>query len=110
MDGGAWAPWRPSFLKYLILKEEFMQFIKRFIFCLALPLAFLTGSLSAKQLKVVTTTPDLASIAREVGGDRVKVESLASPFQDPHFVDAKPSLIVKLMDADLFIETGLELE
>ncbi len=65
---------------------------------------------SASTLKIVTTTPDLASIAQVVGGDKVQVESLAKGVQNPHFVDAKPSLIVKLMKADLFIETGLELE
>ncbi len=61
-------------------------------------------------LKVVTTTPDLASIVRAVGGDTVQVQSLASPLQNPHFVDAKPSMIVKLMKADLFVQTGMDLE
>ncbi|MBL0058160.1 MAG: zinc ABC transporter substrate-binding protein [Elusimicrobia bacterium] len=61
-------------------------------------------------LKVFATTPDLADLVRQVGGDQVKVESLARGFQDPHFVEAKPSLIVKLMDADVFVQTGLDLE
>ena len=47
-------------------------------------------------LNVVTTTEDLASLAREVGGDKVKVESLARGYQDPHFVEAKPSFVLKL--------------
>jgi len=61
-------------------------------------------------VQVVTTTTDLASIARLVGGDRVKVDSIAAGNQDPHFVDAKPSFLVKLKKADLFVEVGLELE
>ena len=62
------------------------------------------------QLRVVATTPDLASVAREVGGDRVNVVALAKPTEDPHFVDAKPSFIVTLNRADVLIEGGAELE
>jgi ABC-type Zn uptake system ZnuABC Zn-binding protein ZnuA len=62
------------------------------------------------KLYVVTTTPDLAAIAREVGGDEVEVESLALGTQDPHFVDAKPSFILKLNRADLYVKRGLDLE
>src|SRR4051812_24227190 len=62
------------------------------------------------QLKVVATTPDLASVAREIGGDRVNVVALAKPTEDPHFVDAKPSFIVTLNRADALIEGGAELE
>lgn len=65
---------------------------------------------AAAALRVVTTTPDLASIVKSVGGEHVQAESLAKGIQNPHFVDAKPSLIVKLMKADLFVQTGLELE
>ncbi|HUL74482.1 MAG TPA: metal ABC transporter substrate-binding protein [Vicinamibacterales bacterium] len=65
---------------------------------------------AAGPLKVVTATEDLASIAREVGGDQVTVESLARGYQDPHFVEAKPSFILKLKDADLLIAVGRELE
>jgi ABC-type Zn uptake system ZnuABC Zn-binding protein ZnuA len=65
---------------------------------------------AAAALNVVTTTEDLASIAREVGGDRVKVESLARGYQDPHFVEAKPSFVIKLHSADLLIAVGRELE
>ena len=61
-------------------------------------------------LSVVTTTEDLASIAREVGGDKIKVESLSRGYQDPHFVEAKPSLMFKLNKADLLIAVGRELE
>lgn len=61
-------------------------------------------------LKVITTTEDLAALAREVGGDRIHVESLARGYQDPHFVEPKPSFITKLHGADLLIEVGLQLE
>jgi zinc/manganese transport system substrate-binding protein len=61
-------------------------------------------------LNVVTTTEDLASIAREVGGDKIKVESLSRGYQDPHFVEAKPSLMFKLNKANLLIVVGRELE
>src|SRR5881227_351919 len=62
------------------------------------------------QLRVVATTPDLASVAREIGGDRVNVVALAKPTEDAHFVDAKPSFIVTLNRADALIEGGAELE
>jgi len=62
------------------------------------------------KLTVVTTTEDLAAIAREVGGDRITVESIARGYQDPHFVEAKPSFILKLQKADLLIVVGRELE
>jgi zinc/manganese transport system substrate-binding protein len=62
------------------------------------------------KLNVITATEDLASIAREVGGDRVAVESIARGYQDPHFVEAKPSFILKLQRADVLIVVGRELE
>jgi zinc/manganese transport system substrate-binding protein len=62
------------------------------------------------KLNVVATTPDLASIAKEIGGDHIDLTTLAKPTEDPHFVDAKPSLIVKLNRADVLIEGGAELE
>src|SRR5258706_13537868 len=61
-------------------------------------------------LNVIATTEDLASIAREVGGDKIKVESLSRGYQDPHFVEAKPSFVFKLNKADLLIAVGRELE
>src|SRR6202049_4652277 len=74
--------------------------------------ALLTGTVAAAQgkLNVIATTEDLASIAREVGGDRITVESIAKGYQDPHFVEAKPSFILKLQRADLLIVVGRELE
>src|SRR6478736_5630218 len=62
------------------------------------------------KLNIVVTTPDLAAIAKEVGGDKVEITTLARPTEDPHFVDAKPSFIVKLNRADALIEGGAELE
>ena len=62
------------------------------------------------KLNVVATTPDLASIAKEIGGDHIDLTILAKPTEDPHFVDAKPSLIVKLNRADVLVEGGAELE
>jgi zinc/manganese transport system substrate-binding protein len=69
----------------------------------------LAGSAAGK-LKIVTATTDLASLAQEVGGDRVEVESIARGYQDPHFVEAKPSFLLKLRQADLLIVVGLQLE
>src|SRR5581483_1236378 len=62
------------------------------------------------KLNVVATTPDFGSLAREIGGDRIELTTLARPGEDPHFVDAKPSFIVKLNRADVLIEGGAELE
>jgi ABC-type Zn uptake system ZnuABC Zn-binding protein ZnuA len=62
------------------------------------------------QVKIVATTEDLASLAREVGGDKVKVDAMARGYQDPHFVEAKPSFIFTLAKADLLIAVGRELE
>ena len=87
-----------------------MKFLKSKDVALSmLAIALLSGSASA-QIKVVATTPDLASIAREIGGNRVSVVALAKPTEDPHFVDAKPSHIVTLNRADALIEGGAELE
>lgn len=61
-------------------------------------------------LKVVTTTTDLASITKDIGGDLVSVTAIAKGYQDPHFVEAKPSYLLHLRNADLFIQIGLELE
>jgi zinc/manganese transport system substrate-binding protein len=69
-----------------------------------------SATIATAQMRVVATTPDLASIAREVGGNKVSVVALAKPVEDPHFVDAKPSHIVTLNRADVLIEGGAELE
>ena len=61
-------------------------------------------------VKVVSSIATLGSIAKEVGGDRVSVEMLSKGYQDPHFVEAKPSLMLVLNRADLLLHVGLELE
>ncbi|HEX8697663.1 MAG TPA: metal ABC transporter substrate-binding protein [Myxococcaceae bacterium] len=61
-------------------------------------------------LNVVTTVPDLAALAKAVAGDKATITSLSLPTQDPHFVDARPSLALQLNRADLLIAVGLELE
>ena len=76
------------------------------VFCL---LVLLAGTADAK-LGVVTTHGDLAAITRAVGGDRVEVASIVEPTQDPHFVDARPHLMLVLNRADLVILVGLQLE
>src|SRR3954465_10280460 len=68
------------------------------------------ASVQAAGLKIVTTTQDLESIVREVGGDKVEVESLARGYQDPHFVEAKPSFVLKLNKAELLVLVGRDLE
>jgi ABC-type Zn uptake system ZnuABC Zn-binding protein ZnuA len=64
----------------------------------------------AAPVAVVTTTEDLASIAREIGGDRIQVEAIAKGYQDPHFVEAKPSFILRLQRAQLLVFVGRDLE
>jgi ABC-type Zn uptake system ZnuABC Zn-binding protein ZnuA len=74
--------------------------------------AFLVGATGSAQntLNVVTSTEDLGSIVREVGGDKVTVTALAKGYQDPHFVDPKPSFILAVNRADLYVAVGRELE
>lgn len=64
----------------------------------------------AGTIKVVTTTTDLKSIAELIGGNKVSVSSIATGYQNPHFVDPKPSYIIGLSSADLFVTVGLDLE
>src|SRR5258708_25611552 len=76
-------------------------------------LVFLLGLFSfayAGKIKVVTTTMDLRSIAELIGGDKVSVSSIATGYQNPHFVDPKPSYIIGLSQTDLFVTVGLDLE
>jgi zinc/manganese transport system substrate-binding protein len=73
-------------------------------------LAAAGSSPAASKLNVVTATEDLAAISREIGGDRVNVDSIAKGYQDPHFVEPKPSFLLKLQKADLLEVVGLQLE
>jgi zinc/manganese transport system substrate-binding protein len=72
----------------------------------------LAGAAQARAagLRVVATTQDLEAIVKEVAGDKVETESLAKGYQDPHFVEAKPSFILRLNKADLLVVVGRELE
>ena len=85
--------------------EEIMM--RKIAFCLLLAGAWQTAS---ARLNVVVTTPDLGSITKAVGGDEVSLTVLAKPTEDPHFVDAKPSFIMKLNRADALVEGGADLE
>lgn len=78
------------------------------LFLIALALMF--SGVAQAQVRVVATTPDLAAIAKAVGGDDVQVSALANSSQDPHYVDARPNLLVPLSRAQLLIVNGLELE
>src|SRR6478752_6394471 len=75
-------------------------------------LSAITACVFAAQAKlnVVATLPDFGSLAREIGGDKVNVTVLAKPTEDPHFVDARPSFVVSLRNADVLIDGGAELE
>lgn len=64
----------------------------------------------ARALEIVTTTTDLASLFREIGGERLEIQALAQGYQDPHYVQAKPSYMARMRDADLLAYVGLELE
>jgi len=86
-----------------------MKYVKTMTALLAL-LMFAPAAHAQSKLNVMTATEDLASLAREVGGDKVNVESIAKGYQDPHFVEAKPSFILKLQKADLLVVVGRELE
>lgn len=68
------------------------------------------GATASAQLKVVTSTTDLFDIARSVGGNHVNAIHISEGYQDPHFVEAKPSFILRLRDADVFAYVGLDLE
>jgi zinc/manganese transport system substrate-binding protein len=72
-------------------------------------LASVSSAAQAK-LRVVSSLQDFASIAQSIGGDRVETFALAKGYQDPHFVDAKPSFVLQLSRANLLIGAGLELE
>src|SRR3989442_10642107 len=71
----------------------------------------LSGALPAQaKLNVVATLPDYGAIAQAIGGDKVKVTSIARGTEDPHFADARPSFVTVLNKTDLLLEGGLELE
>ena len=82
---------------------EKKSILSLFVFCIS-------SFVFAGTIKIVTTTTDMKSIAEIVGGNKVSVTSIATGYQNPHFVDPKPSYIIGLTKADLFITVGLDLE
>lgn len=81
-----------------------------FILTLCCGLLLAGPAYAARQLRVVTTIPDLAYFAQQVGGDHVSAESISKPTENVHFVQVKPSTLAKLNKADVFVQIGLELE
>jgi zinc/manganese transport system substrate-binding protein len=69
-----------------------------------------TPARAQEKIRVVATLPVLAELVKVVGGDRVEVTAIATPLQDPHFVDAKPSYILAAGQARLFVTAGMDLE
>jgi zinc/manganese transport system substrate-binding protein len=84
--------------------------MKRIAIITALTSLLFGANVFADKLKVVTATEDLASLTREVGGDRVDVTAIGKGYQDPHFIEPKPSFLLLLKNADLLEVVGLELE
>lgn len=76
---------------------------------LALAVALIQASLTA-QVDVVTTTPDLADLARRIGGEHVRVHALTTGNEDLHLVTVRPSFLVKVHRADVFVQQGLDAE
>lgn len=90
-----------------------IKFQWTFLPCFILSVLFIQPAgrcLGADKLNVLTTTSNLASIAESVGGKHVSVASIGSGDEDPHFIQAKPSYMMKARKADLWIRVGLELE
>ena len=72
--------------------------------------AFAAAVPASAQLKVVTSTTDLYDIAKAVGGDRITATHIGEGYQDPHFIEAKPSFVLQLRSADVWAFVGLDLE
>jgi zinc/manganese transport system substrate-binding protein len=97
-----------------MLKRYFRTWERVLLSLLVASLGLLAGNVlaqgDAQPLRVAVTVPDLGSLVREVGGDQVAVTVFAKGTEDPHFVEAKPSFIKTLSEADLYVEGGMELE
>ena len=76
---------------------------------LSVTLFLICATIANAKIQVVATLPDLASLAREIGGDHADVSAMAKPTEDSHFVDARPSFVVQLRNADVLIDGGAEL-
>ena len=81
-----------------------------FVAMLVALLTFAVLAEATDKLNIVTTTSDLASLAKAVAGDLADVSSICTGQEDPHFLSAKPSFIARARMADLWIDVGLELE
>jgi zinc/manganese transport system substrate-binding protein len=84
--------------------------IRRFSLLLLAGLLTFAPRPAEAQLKVVTSTTDLYDIARSVGGDKITARHIGEGYQDPHFIEAKPSFVLQLRDADVWAFVGLDLE
>lgn len=72
--------------------------------------AIVSATPASAQLKVVTSTTDLYDIAKSVGGNRITATHIGEGYQDPHFIEAKPSFVLQLRNADVWAFVGLDLE
>ena len=77
---------------------------------LCILLALLLGNAAHAEQRVFATVPEWAALAREIGGDKLKVYSATTAFQDPHRIEAKPSLLAQARQANLVIAAGADLE
>lgn len=82
----------------------------RWVTLLAIAASFAAARAAGAQLRVVTSTTDLYDIARAVGGDRIVAAHIGEGYQDPHFIEAKPSFVLQLQKADVWAFVGLDLE
>lgn len=69
-----------------------------------------TGLSAQADLKVFATVPEWGSLAKEIGGDKVRVYTATNAFQDPHRIEAKPSLLAQARQANLLVAAGADLE
>src|SRR6202165_2529886 len=101
-------PFQETSMPRLLTKTRFTAIA--FSFALVFALRFPVTGRADSKIRIMTATTDLASLAQEIGGDKVDVESVARGYQDPHFVDPKPSFLLKLSKAALLIVLRLALE
>jgi ABC-type Zn uptake system ZnuABC Zn-binding protein ZnuA len=84
--------------------------IRRTFLLLLAGALMLAPKVADAQLKVVTSTTDLYDIAKSVGGDKITAMHIGEGYQDPHFIEAKPSFVLQLRNADVWAFVGLDLE
>jgi len=92
------------------LEERMNKTIKQIVIGILMLMIFIPTISFAKKIKVAATLPDLASITEAVGGENVEVSAICKGYQDPHYLQAKPSYARKMSDTDLLVFNGLELE